>query len=739
MKKLLNFLFTLVLFNQALAQDFFDTDQVRIIEITFTQNNWDDILDTYYTAGDEFRLIGSLTLDSVGVRYKGNSSYNANNVKNPLNIKLDYIKGKQNIDGRNTLKLSNVFRDPSFVREVISYEIARNYLPASASNYAKVYINGTYIGLYVNDEAVNDAFTESHFFKSTGGLFDGEFTPGATPVGCAGGSPKILGYLGTNQDCYEQFYVLQKANLLDWNDLIAALDTFNNYPNAIDNAIYIDRLLWFLAVNNVLVNLDSPISPPHNFSLYKDGTNRFNIIPWDLNQSFGSFTNIAGISLITSQLQQLSPWVNATSINYPILTKAFASEQNKKMYIAKMRTILKENFENNYFSDRINSLQTLINSAVQQDVNKFYTNTEFTQNTSSTVQNIIGLNELMTQRLSYLSTQVDIVKVAPIISNVSHTPEIVAINSSVVISANISNATSAFLGYRFSPKDKFTKINMTNNAGTYSATINVTTADVQYYIWAENADAGVFSPERAEYEFYTIGVTGNLVINEIQASNVTTTYDEAGDYDDWIELYNKSDQAIDLTGYYLSDNKDTLTKWAIPSQSIQPNEYLIFWADKTPAQGTNHTNFLLKITGESLYLVDNTGAIINQVTYPKQNTDKAFARFPNGTGAFIEKEPTFKANNGDTALAIHKQSNELDEIALYPNPTNGEFYLQAKTANHFQQVKDKAIVVYDFSGRKVYESIWGNEKTQKININLLSKGIYLLQIYGEKSIKFELR
>ena len=50
-------------------------------------------------------------------------SYNPNNLKNPINIKLDYINNGQSINGYNVLKLSNGFTDPSFVREVLSYEI----------------------------------------------------------------------------------------------------------------------------------------------------------------------------------------------------------------------------------------------------------------------------------------------------------------------------------------------------------------------------------------------------------------------------------------------------------------------------------------------------------------------------------------------------------------------------------------------------------------------------------------
>ena len=125
------------------SQDVFDIG-IREIEIFFSEPNWDDTLDVYYANDNGQRLIADSVLidgiadQDVGIKYKGNSSYNINNVKNPLNIKLDYIHNGQSVDRYNVLKLSNGFRDPSFVREVLSYEIAREYMPASKVSTIKV-------------------------------------------------------------------------------------------------------------------------------------------------------------------------------------------------------------------------------------------------------------------------------------------------------------------------------------------------------------------------------------------------------------------------------------------------------------------------------------------------------------------------------------------------------------------------------------------------------------------------
>ena len=118
------------------SQDVFDIG-IREIEIFFNEPNWDDTLDVYYVNDIGQRLIADSVLidgvsdQDVGVKYKGNSSYNINNMKNPISLKLDYVHNGQSIDGYNVLKLSNGFRDPTFVREVLGYEMAREYIPAS--------------------------------------------------------------------------------------------------------------------------------------------------------------------------------------------------------------------------------------------------------------------------------------------------------------------------------------------------------------------------------------------------------------------------------------------------------------------------------------------------------------------------------------------------------------------------------------------------------------------------------
>lgn len=64
---------------------------------------------------------------------------------------------------------------------------------------------------------------------------------------------------------------------------------------------------------------------------------------------------------------------------------------------------------------------------------------------------------------------------------------------------------------------------------------------MQYYVYAENATAGIFSAERAEHEFYELKIlqnpiAGQIVINEFLAKNKSDVRNEFHLYEDWIEL-----------------------------------------------------------------------------------------------------------------------------------------------------------------------------------------------------------
>jgi hypothetical protein len=140
-----------------------------------------------------------------------------------------------------------------------------------------------------------------------------------------------------------------------------------------------------------------------------------------------------------------------------------------------------------------------------------------------------------------------------------------------------------------------------------------------------------------------------VVINEIMPVNISVVADQNGEFDDWIELYNKQDTAIDLSGFYLTDSKTNLGKWKIPSNTlILPDSFLIIWADNDSLQIGLHANFKLSSQGETVSLVDPDFKVIDKIDYGivPLGIQQSFARIPDGTGEFAWTEtPTWNNKN----------------------------------------------------------------------------------------------
>ncbi|HTP34372.1 MAG TPA: CotH kinase family protein [Candidatus Acidoferrales bacterium] len=232
----------------------FDKDTVHEIRLTFKQTDWYEQLpdnyakypdDTPYTeASIEW---GQYKFDSIGVRFKGNSSYYGSTTKKkPFRIKLNEFTKGQKIDGMSSFGLSNAWNDPSFVREKPYYEMAAGAgLAACRSNFAALYVNGEYWGLYILGEIVNGDFLKNHFAKNddTGNLYKAT-DPGAN-----------LAYLGEDPTPYQSFFSKESnEDANDWTDLIELARIFDqtaaaDLPGKLDSLIDVDSFLTALALD----------------------------------------------------------------------------------------------------------------------------------------------------------------------------------------------------------------------------------------------------------------------------------------------------------------------------------------------------------------------------------------------------------------------------------------------------------------------------------------------------------
>lgn len=720
------------------SQGFFDITAVQRVDINFFDDDWDHQLDSLASlgigtgSGTERILaqvyINGVFFDSCGVRYKGNSSMDTTSNKNPFNIDLNYTIAGQEYQGKDKIKLANCFTDPSMVREALSYEIANRYMDCSRANFVELYINTGYRGIYTNTESIDNEFLNKFYGNSTNPFFKCD--------------PVSFDIYGDNSNLAFQPDTMAYDTLYDMKSAfgLAALQDFTYQlefePETIGDYLDVDRALWFLAVSSALVHNDGYTAFAHNFYFYKMENGKWSIILWDVNMSFGGLlwngTNLLPLGL--PALQNQDPFLHEAAYDFrPLIAQLLSNPMYRRMYIAHYKTIMAENISNGYYLDRAETMQNLIDSYVADEPYNPYSYSDFTSNVYDNVGFWFdlrpGLETLMEARDSYISGLPSFNFTQPTISAVSSYPSEPEAYTSITITASVIDAAYVTLGYRYNQFDSFITAEMFDDGahddgaagdGVYGVSIPILGMDVDYYIYAENANAGKFSPLRAAYEYYTISPKKGLVINEISADNGTIAADEDGDFDDWIELYNNSVENIALLGYHLSDDADNLTKWTFPSVTIAPGEYLILWADSDSMAASGlHTNFRLSAGGEVLTLTNTSLQLVDQLDFIDQYENITFGRFPNGIGEFDYLIPTFNGENG-LPVGIDNVAPVLKEFTIYPNPVNTELTLSY--TDHYEGM----IRIFNLNGQLVYSVRMQNTPTLKIDCSFLETGVYVI-------------
>lgn len=522
MKNLLFALITLLLPLGSFAQNtkatrpLFDKKTIGEVRLTLPAKNWGDALDSMRLYG-EGMMAGTASVDgqkyeNVGVRFRGNKSYQMGIKRNPFHIKLNHSNAGQNHQGYTSLKLSAAKADPSMVREMLFHEIAAQYMPSSKASYTKLFINDEYVGVFVNLESVDGAFLDTHFGSHENPFFKAgvDYKPETGASGC---KQNIFGSLEyeENIDCYRENFTLESDR--GWADLQELSRVLNNEPGKIDRVLDVDRALWMLALNNVMVNLSSYTGLYSvNYYLYKDNNGRFQPIQWDLNLSFGSYKNTGnGSDLDLRGLQRLDPLLHADNPYKPLISQLLKDPLYKKIYLAHLRQINDENFASGAYEKRARELQAMISGAYNDDKNKLYSQDDFQKSLDVTIgrkSKIPGIVELMSKRSRFLKEHPELTALPSAISDVSVQGRGKFENQRINTFRVVANADrfpkKLLICYRFNDSQPYTTMVMTEESSgdlpsgmkSFSANIEAKSEDavLDYYIIAENAGTVAFSP-----------------------------------------------------------------------------------------------------------------------------------------------------------------------------------------------------------------------------------------------------
>ncbi len=720
----------------------YDLSIIHKVELQFEEANWFTLLDggNGPFASEPRSLVAKLifndeiVLDSISVNIKGvTSDFLNNSFKKSFSLDLDFIKD-QDLMGYDNLNLNCGFLDKSSMREILYYDISRGFAPALKGAFVDLYINGEYWGPYSNIQQIEGTYLSEWFIKNKGTRWRAVSPSGFPDNGSIfGEGESTLNYNGASPSDYNRSYTLKKTNVLDpWNALVNVCDQLNNLPTNLlyDELKYhldVDKALWFLAQENIFMDDDSYI--------YKGGMDYY--VYWHEATQRIIPLEVDGNTVMPDNYFDWGIFMNEDNPNFPLIHRLLANNEIRQRYLAHVRTILEKHFVPSDMFDRIDTFAALLDQRVQDDPKKIYSYPSY-------LTGIEDLKNFIANRHTFLINETEINRDRLRVKNMSYSSsngimEKPAYGEMVEVRVEIKDEDSlgvkkVRLHYSQDFEGVYEYSNMTddNGDGVYSGFIPNFPASsyVRFYIEAIANDSNntcSFFPEGAEHDVFILQVEGKeeisseIVINELMASNDQTISDEFGEYDDWIELYNTTDETIHLSGYTLSDDVNHLHKWKFPNEAfIAPDEYVLIWADNDEVQGKLHTNFKLSSKGESLYLSNPEGIVTNRVSFDMLLPDESYSRVPNGIGDFIVKAPSFGFNN-ELDLSLDPLND--NEIYLFPNPSKGEFWVQHGSSSQYYEI-------YNIQGQLITSGVLkkSNAIGTKMNMNQLHPGLYILKV-----------
>ena len=749
----LQLFFCLLLYTNSLAQDpfpdyspIYKDDVIARIDITIPPDSLAVIVapgneeSEYYFHATFLFDNGTIrdTFENIGFQLRGNTSRYAD--KKSFQVSLNTYAPGRLWYGVEKLNLNGEHNDPSVSRSKICWDLLRAIgVPAPRSSHAELYINGDYFGLYANIEHIDEEFVKTRFGNNDGNLYK-----------CLW--PADLKYLGDDPDLYKllsggrRVYELKtNEEKDDYTDLAHLIDILNNTPVnelrcELETIFNINSFLLSMAFDILSGNWDGPLYNKNNFYLYHNlETGLFEYLPYDLDNTFG--IDWFGIKWAERNLYN---WGH-TGESRPLYWNILQVPEYKDRLSFYLNQIIEEHYKESVLFPKLDALKIMLAPSVEDDIyyamDYGFSIDDFNKSFSQALPYFhtpIGIKSFIATRRSTAINQLEINDIAPIIREVKTNhptiPELIAIRCFVEDDQAIVHV-QAFVEWNgtgtiepIDMHDDGQHLDGEASDGMYgcvlppAGTCSVLTFTIAAADTNGNQD---IDPVCGTRELSICNSLLTLAVNEFMASNETTITDDYDEYEDWVEIFNYGTEGIYLGDKYLSDKTDNPTKWRFPDISIQAGEYILIWADEDGNQGDLHANFKLGAGGEfiGIFDTDSTGnALIDGLEFGAQETDKAFGRFPNGTGAFQLLNATPGSMNEITSAIIDED--QIFAYHIYPNPANDVIYVEIDQLSEVGQ----QIVLLNIFGQRVIEKM--GQKRLRFEVGHLPNGMYLLGLKG---------
>lgn len=352
--------------NTAGYASIFEKDSVIDIKINLSEEDWNSMLDD--PEAEEYKsasvTVDGNTVGNVGFRTKGNltlrSVANSDSDRYSFRIKMDKYVDGQTLLGLDEFVVNNMYSDPSYLREYLSYEALKSVgATVPKTVFANIYINDKLFGFYLCVEALDDSYLNANFGDNDGNLYKQE-------------QGSSLQYVeNSNYEKSEQKNGKDESK----TDLKNFIKTLNEMPDGekgnIEDVLDVDSALIYIAGNTVLGNYDSYSGNMiQNYYLYSQ-KGKFTVLPWDFNMSIAGFS-MGGGDATTIPIDE--PVMGVNIDNLPLIKNLLEVPEYKEKYHQYVSDFLNymENFEN-----RVTELANIIRPYVEADPTKFYTMEQF--------------------------------------------------------------------------------------------------------------------------------------------------------------------------------------------------------------------------------------------------------------------------------------------------------------------------------------------------------------------------
>ena len=619
------------------------------------------------------------TLQDIGFRLRGNTSRQAQ--KKSFKVSFNTFKPGRDYHGLEKLNLNGEHNDPTISRAKVCWDLLRDIeIGGSRANHVELYINGQYYGLYLNVEHIDENFVRARFGNNSGNLYK-----------CLW--PATLEYLGSDPNLYKvaQFgrrtYDLKINSAADdYSDLAHFIDVLNNEPLAslpceLEKVFHVNSYLKVIAFDILTGNWDGPIYNKNNFYLYHNtATDKLEYIPFDLDNTLG----IDWFSIDWGR-RNLYIW-SFVGEPRPIYTRLMQVPEYRERVSYYFDQLLSDHFNSPLLAPKLNALRSKIRPSAVNDLFRTmdygYTVQDFDQAFDQPLSAHVdyGLKDFVATRHMSARNQLTLSDIKPIIPFVHHNypaagqpfilathPEDETKNLTVEVVYQLNGGPNQTLALH----DDGTQGDTLAGDGIWmvSFTPALTNGTLDFYLQATDSLMKTSRAPRCEWRRIHLNPdVPDLRINEFLASNDSVLADNFGEYDDWIELYNADVMPIYLGDLYLTDDLGDAQKWQLPPRTLQPDSYLIIWADGDGFQGDDHANFKLSASGEQIGIFGSqtmSFAPIDTLTYGPQQTDQTYGRLPNGTGPFAPLPFPSPNRNNEKSLSL---DGHFSSLTIGPNP-----------------------------------------------------------------------